>query len=221
MQLSKRMGSSLLPSGNIGLRSARLFVCFLASQQTGLQSNSEYTHACSQSEVRLFVCLYSQTQHSGEIPLISEVQQRSVRGEKKNHPSHGRAPAGGKKCSDTKLKRCLGLDWLLWQTRACHKTATDVALKSINFGGILHFKWITLCKWVADLPRIQEEREDNPLRRSFSLHSLPLFTLSCASSGGIRGFSEGLPCDVTNTRAGVMHVWTRTHSLKECLIMTV
>lgn len=26
-----------------------------------------------------------------------------------------------------------------------------------------------LCKWLADLPRIQEEREDNPLRLSFAL----------------------------------------------------
>lgn len=117
--------------------------------------------------------------------------------------------AGAPNCSDSATSvGCF--NWLecviSWQRLLC--------LSPLVLGGIIHPKWIMLCKWLADLPWIQEERDDNPLRLSpFSL-SLPLFTLSCAPRGRIRGFSEGLLRMTSPTQA-----WAQCKCGYTCLLM--
>lgn len=141
-----------------------------------------------------------------------EESKRRRKKKKNTHITHWssegkRLNAGTPKCRDTSaLIGCF--NWLeciiSWQQLLC--------LSPLVLGGILHFKWIMLCKWLADLPRIQEEREDNPLRLSLSSLFLPLFTLSCASRGRIRGFSEGLLRVMSQTHARAQRGYTRMHA---------
>lgn len=158
-----------------------VFVCSLATQQISHQCNSRYYPwleslrglavlcVCRRTSVLTKEVQWRSPAHYGDMKWSSGLECKEIKGGGKTAhytPEHRWEKL---KCWDTKLKWHLSLDWLLKQTGVCHKPVTDVVFKSIRFWGILHFKWMMLCKWLADLAWIQEEREDNPLCLFFAL----------------------------------------------------